>query len=334
MMTAPLSCGDDRQLPVTKGRRVVAIVLAAGSRFVATGCPQHAAGIAYRVLFSLAPLAIVLVSIFGLVVQDDELRERAVDWIVGVLPVDESATTDVETAVESIASPASAAGLLSLLVFVWAASGMMASLRRGLETAMGVVGRRPFAQAKLYDLVLVPAAALLVLVSVGIGLAAEIVTGLVAERSLVPGSEGDFAGRFVETALLPAFWIGTVLALYRFVPAAGLRLSDALAGALTTALLFLLIALGSDLVYAQTTQWSLVYGSLTSVLVFLYSVDLYALALLFGAAVAAERLRGPPPPGPPVPLRARVRGGLGGLFRRPRVETDTPAGRVPPGPGP
>ena len=211
---------------------------------------------------------------------------------------------------------------------------MMASLRRGLETATGVVGRRPFAQAKLYDLVLVPAAAVLVLVSVGIGLAADVVTGLVAERSLVPGTEGDFAGKFVEMALLPAFWVGTVLLLYRFVPAAGLRLSDALAGALTTAVLFLLIALGSDLVYAQTTQWSLVYGSLTSVLVFLYSVHLYALALLFGAAVAAERLRGPPPAAEPEPLRARLRGALGGLVRRQPTETDAPAGRAPPGPGP
>ena len=40
------------------------------------GCTQHAAAIGYRVLFSLAPLAIVLVSIVGLVLQDDEVRRR------------------------------------------------------------------------------------------------------------------------------------------------------------------------------------------------------------------------------------------------------------------
>jgi membrane protein len=314
---------------VSRVRRLVSVLLAAGSRFVATGCPQQAAGIAYRVLFSLAPLAIVLVSIFGLVVQDDELREEAVDWIVGVLPVDASARPEVESAVESIASPASAAGFLSLLVLVWAASGMMAALRRGLETAMGVADGRPIAQAKLYDLASVAAAAVLVLVSVGIGLAAQLVTDLVAERSLIPGTEGDAAGKLVELALLPLFWVGTALVLYRFVPAAGLRFADALSGALTTALLFSLIVLASDLVYAKTTEWSLVYGSLTSMLVFLYSVYLYALALLFGAAVAVERTRSHAAAGGP--LRGRIRGALLGLIRRERRETSRPGDSPPAG---
>jgi uncharacterized BrkB/YihY/UPF0761 family membrane protein len=53
---------------------------------LADQCPQQAAGIAYRVLFSIAPLAIVLVSIFGLVLQDDGVRQDVVDSIVDALP--------------------------------------------------------------------------------------------------------------------------------------------------------------------------------------------------------------------------------------------------------
>jgi len=298
---------------VTRIRRLIGVLTGAASRFVATGCTQQAAGIAYRVLFSLAPLAIVLVSIFGLVVQDEELRDAAVDWIVGVLPIDATGRAGVENAVESIASPASAAGLVGILVLLWAASGMMAALRRGLETAMGVVERRPMAQGKLYDFALLAAAAVLVLISVGIGLAADVVTALVAERSLIPGTGGGAAGKVFELALLPLFWVGTALVLYRFVPAAGLRLADSLSGALVTASLFLVISLASDYVYAHTTEWSLVYGSLTSVLVFLYSVYLYALALLFGAAVAVERTL---PPGPGEPLGQQILAGLRGLVRR------------------
>ena len=41
-------------------------------------CTQYAASIAYRVLFSLFPLTIFLVSIFGFVLQDDELRQRVI----------------------------------------------------------------------------------------------------------------------------------------------------------------------------------------------------------------------------------------------------------------
>ena len=49
-------------------------------------CTQYAAAIAYRVLFSLFPLTIALVSIFGLVLQDDELRQQVIDEIVDILP--------------------------------------------------------------------------------------------------------------------------------------------------------------------------------------------------------------------------------------------------------
>jgi uncharacterized BrkB/YihY/UPF0761 family membrane protein len=95
-------------------------------------------------------------------------------------------------------------------------------------------------------------------------------------------------GKAIALTLQFLLWLVTSLLLYRFVPAAGLRLRDALAGAVLTAVLLLALSLASDLVYSKTTDWSLIYGSLTSLLVFLYSVYLYSGALLFGAAVAAE----------------------------------------------
>jgi membrane protein len=62
---------------------------------------------------------------------------------------------------------------------------------------------------------------------------------------------------------------------------------DDLAGAIVTALLLQLISLASGFIYEKMTRLSVVYGSLTTALVFLYSVYLYASALLFGAEVAA-----------------------------------------------
>src|SRR5262249_61581029 len=129
-----------------------------------------AAGIAYRVLFSCAPLAIVLVSIFGLVLQNDGIREDVVNAIVDALPVSVAGRKDVENAITAIATPANAAGLVGLLVFVWAATGMMAAIRQGLEHAMDVTESRPAARGKLVDLALIAGAALLVLVTAGINL--------------------------------------------------------------------------------------------------------------------------------------------------------------------
>jgi uncharacterized BrkB/YihY/UPF0761 family membrane protein len=69
------------------------------------------------------------------VLQDDSVRQDVVNAIVDALPVSAAGRQDVEDAITAIATPASAAGLASLLVFAWAASGMMTAIRQGLERA-------------------------------------------------------------------------------------------------------------------------------------------------------------------------------------------------------
>jgi membrane protein len=265
-------------------RRLVRVLYSAGRRYGAEGFSARAAGIAYRVLFSLAPLAIVLVSVFGLVLQNTELKEDVVDRIVSVLPVDASGHARVEHEISTIASPASAAGLVSLLIFLWAATGMMSAIRSGLQNAISPDDKRPFVRGKLVDLTLVGGATILVLLSVGVGLVSQFVRALVSEV----GVDGAVATRAVSIGIVLLLWIATALLLYRFVPAAHLRFRDALAGAIVTAVMLVALSLAGSLLYGKTTQWSLIYGSLTSVLVFLYSVYLFANVLLFGAVVAAE----------------------------------------------
>src|SRR5439155_89225 len=129
-------------------------------------CPQYAASIAYHVLFSLFPLTILLVSIFGLVLQDDELRKNVIKELLDVLPVSESGQANVQRSIEGIATPLSAIGLVSLIALIWGASGMMASIRLGIEAAMKIDRGRPAAHAKLVDFILVATAGVFVLLVV------------------------------------------------------------------------------------------------------------------------------------------------------------------------
>jgi membrane protein len=300
---------------IAKFARVVADAV---QRFFADQCPQQAAGIAYRVLFSIVPLAIVLVSIFGLVLQNDSLREDVIKAIVDALPVSAAGTEDVEDAITAIARPASAAGLLSLLIFTWAATGMMTALRRGLESALGVVESRPPARAKLTDLVLLVGAAVLVLVTVGITLLGSLVQRTSGSLGDVIGlGAGTLAGGLVHAASF-VLSVLVVLLLYRFVPARGLRVRDGLVGAIVTALLLLLVSLASGWIYERTTSLSVVYGSITAALVFLYSTYLYSSALLLGAEVAAAWSRPRTTNGEPA-LKQLKRGVAGLFVRQPGV---------------
>jgi membrane protein len=303
--------------PVAIARKLARVIPEAVQRFFADNCPQQAAGIAYRVLFSIAPLAIVLVSIFGLVLQDDSVRQDVVNAIVDALPVSAAGKKDVGRAVTGIATPASAAGLVSLLVFAWAASGMMTAIRGGLERAMDVTETRPAARGKLVDLLLIVGTAVLVLVTVGITLLGNLVqrtSGKLGE--LIGVGAGTLASTLVHAASF-ILSIVVVLLLYRFVPPRRLRFRDGLVGAVLTALLLRLIALGSGWIYERTTKLSVVYGSLTSALVFLYSMYLYSSALLLGAEVAAAWSRPQGTDGGPI--LTQLKRGLLGLFVRQKV---------------
>jgi membrane protein len=311
-------------------QKLVAVVPQAIDGYFADRLGQHAAAIAYRVLFSLAPLAIVLVSVFGLVLQDDQVREDVIDWIVDWVPVSNEGSADIERAITKIASPSSALGLVSLLVFAWASTGMMAALRTGLEAAMKV-DRRPAARAKLVDFILVAATGALVLVVIGVSIASQVVTRLATELSSKVGLEGGAIDVAVRTGVPLLLILAVVILLYRFVPAHRMRFRDTIAGALMATVLLLAISAASAYIYDKTARLSVIYGSITVALVFLYSVYLYASALLFGAEVAAAWSR--PPQGPGDPIVVQVKRAVLGLFVKPPEPDERPAGYQAPGPG-
>ena len=174
--------------------------------------------------------------------------------------------------------------------------------------ARGRAHRRPAVRAKIVDLVLVAGAGALLLASIAITVVAQIVVRVAANgrvrrarRRLGLGVLGVAVPLVIVTVV--------VMLLYRFVPARRLRFRDAVAGGVVTGLLLLAISAGSAFVYNQVAELSVIYGSITAVLVFLYSVYLYASAILFGAALAGAWSM-PPATGPvgPAPRAGAPRG--------------------------
>jgi membrane protein len=280
----PVGLVRDRRNAV-RTRKIIDSLIAAGRRYLGSGASDSAAAIAYRVLFALAPLAVALASVFGLLLQNDDLRQKVIDKIASALPVKGE---DVTSAIENVATPASAAGLVSLVVLAWAASGMVDAIRTGLDRTMDVDEDRGVVRRKLLDLALVASTALLVLASVGVGMVTQLVNGLVGDLLNAIGVGADTAQVIVSKILQLLLWTVTVLFVYREIPAKRPSRPDALAGAVVAALLLLAISLAAGVIYAHATRWSFIYGSLTSVFVFLYSVYLFASAVLFGSAVASE----------------------------------------------
>src|SRR5947209_17385607 len=68
--------------------KVVRVLVVAANRYFFDRCPQHAAGIAYRVLFSSVPLAVVLVSVFGVMLGSEAFNVALFTTMVYARPAD------------------------------------------------------------------------------------------------------------------------------------------------------------------------------------------------------------------------------------------------------
>jgi membrane protein len=274
-------------------------------------CTQYAAAIAYRVLFSLFPLTIALVSIFGVVLQDDELRQSIINELVDYLPLDAKGQVDVQRQIEQIATPLSLIGLISLVALIWGASGMMASIRLGLEAAMKVDRGRPAVRAKLVDFILVAASGVLVLAIVGLSAFGAFFSKVADRFTKWAGVEAP-SGLLLRDGIQLVAIAVTVLLLYRFVPARRLRRRGAIAGAILTAVGIWGTTKVLALIFQDFSRYNAIYGSLAGVMTFLFFVYVVAWILLLGAEFAYAWSQPPGPPGPPI--RARVIGVVRGLF--------------------
>ena len=97
------------------------------------GGSQFAAAISYRALFSLVPLATFAATILAAVLEgDDAARQDVVDAISTQLHLSETGTVDLDTLVSSVPSPWSLAGLISLGLALWGATGVMSSIQKTL----------------------------------------------------------------------------------------------------------------------------------------------------------------------------------------------------------
>jgi membrane protein len=250
-----------------------------------------AAAVAYYVLFSILPLAILVTAIGSVVLRDEGVRDRLIDEIVSALPLSEdegrNAVADAIEGVKHSSPPLSALGLLGT---AYAATGMFGALRRALNEIWEVPAaeRRHFLRQRLTDAAMLAVFGLLVLASIA---GSGVLRGLQETSS---GLLGPFSGSAnlvwlaVPYALPAALSFVTFLAMYRLLPASQPAMRDAWPGALLAAIGFEVLKNGFTLYVANFNTYDVVYGTLGGVLLFLFFMYLTANLLLVGAAMSAE----------------------------------------------
>ncbi|HSK16227.1 MAG TPA: YihY/virulence factor BrkB family protein [Gaiellaceae bacterium] len=270
--------------------RLLPTVRAAVTAYTGHFGPQMAAAISYHVLFSLFPLAIFLVGVFGIVVRDDDRRERLVDWLLDRLPLSDAAGPSLDAAVSGLATPASLAGLVALVGVLWSASAMMGAMRAALAAVWAPELRRRYVRGKAFDLVLVVLAGLLVLVAFALTLVVRLIGRLSEEIAgwLEPVKDVvSVAGALTETLIPLVLLFATILLLYRYVPPIRPPLAHLWLPALLATIALQATATGYAYYLERFADYNLVYGSLGALVGFLFLVYLAASVFLVGAELAA-----------------------------------------------
>lgn len=239
-------------------------------------CHVISAAIAYYTLFSLFPLAILVVGGFALVVGEGEARHAVIDFLLDNLPLRPGeGRRDLRELLQNVTGNVTAFGILGALGLVFSASGLMGALREGVNAAFDTEDRRSTLRGKLLDVLLVLGAGLVVCGSLALTIAAHLM--------------GLPAGGLLGWALPIALAFGLSMFLYRILPGSREpRLADLWPGALVAALGYEAVKEGFALYLDNFGRFGAVYGSIGAVAALLMFAFIAANLFLLGAEIASE----------------------------------------------
>lgn len=256
----------------------------AASNFAEDRGTQLAAAISYFTLFSLFPATLLAVSVFGIVLRNEEIQLRVLNAIIDYLPIEGSTVSE---SLRDVADLGPTVTIVSLVGAMWTSGALSAAIRQALNTVFEVDRRRPLVRAKLVDFVILPILAVPLFGGVAVTGALRLFEQELDDRW------GFLDGRFSWTWDVGAFFVPFVLSfvafasLYRFAPNRSLPFRYIVPGAIFAALAFEGLKSGFAFYLENLGNYS-VYGSLGSVIVLLFWVYLTANILIFGGEIAAE----------------------------------------------
>lgn len=297
------------------------------SEFLEDNGLQTAASVSYFGLFSLFPLAILTVTVYGLFLGDAEARERVVGFVLDLVPLDRvEGSRDLREALTSVTRNATAFGIVGIGTLVFSASGLMGAIRGAVDAAWETSEERPFLSGKLLDILLVLGLGLVIALSIALTFLSRLAVsaGEEVERLLGLGGSPLPPVLIALGQLTPVLVSFAVFAfLYRVLPAAEVRLRDVWPGALLAALGFELVKAGFSFYLENLARFGAVYGPLATAVALLVFVFLAANVMVLGAEAASEwravrngEEDAGEESGPREPLRRRASRLARGLVRR------------------
>jgi membrane protein len=114
----------------------VATLIEAGRSYSAGRGNRMAAAVAYRTIFAIAPLVLIVLAVFGWVVGSDQARESIVSTIEGFAGPQIAST--IETLLISATATSGIAAIVGFALFFWTSSTLFQEVQNSLNDIFGV----------------------------------------------------------------------------------------------------------------------------------------------------------------------------------------------------
>ena len=247
-------------------------------------CPTLGAALAYYTVFSLAPLMLVLLAVFGFIYGGShEAQDKIVKQLGYYL---DKSTVEV---VKSIAAQASQpskgilASALAILIALFGASGIFGQLQDALNTVWSVKpkpggGVWGFIRARFLSFAMVGGVCFLLLVSLTLSSLIHVFSGPL--KHAVPGGETFLL--LVNLAIDLAVVTLLFAIIFKYLPDARIAWADVWVGAILTTLLFL-VGKWALSIYLGSGSAGSAYGAASALITTLVWVYYSAQIMLFGA---------------------------------------------------
>jgi membrane protein len=246
-----------------------------------------AGAVAYYALLSVVPLLIVSVIALSHLVDQAALLNTIGRYLEWVVP---SQSKSVMLDVSAVLENRVAIGTVLLAIMLFFSSVAFSVLEKAMCVILahpGTINKRHFLVSAVlpYGFVLLLGVALL-----GVTIASATLQTLADESVRLLGIDWSLRGVSGLLLYLLGFGVETLIlgALYLAMPVARIRPSHALVGGFAAALLWEILRHILIWYFTTLSKVSVVYGSLTTAVVALFSMELAATVLLLGAQVIAE----------------------------------------------
>ncbi len=240
-----------------------------------------AAGVAYYAIFSLFPLALGTISVAGIFVSADDVRDSVVRFLEEQIGVGSEAL--VSSNIEALLDARGAVGIAAFVTMFWSSRAVFGAVHRVMNRAWKVTEPPHFVTYQLAQIATAFGVAVVFMASATVGPAGR---ALASRTEYLFGMQMPWATLFTVLPLMLSALV--FLMIYLVVPDAKVRWRDAIPAAVLATVLFEFAKGGFAYYLSNLSSLDLVYGSVTTIVVLMIFLYMVAMVLVLGAELSSE----------------------------------------------